>query len=174
MPEFTNPYDAVIADLEAKRAEIDNALQLMKRLRDGVGTGLAPITAVAVGLPVGRSGDHDLSLIPTDAFFNMTIGDAAVKFLEEFSMHRPQNTKTIIEALAAGGLKGKAYPTVYGILNRRAERQKDVVNVHGDWGLAEWYGPAKTQKRIKIGVPASSLKEPRNDSDPQEEAEPTT
>jgi hypothetical protein len=28
---------------------------------------------------------------------------------------------------------------MYGILSRRAKKQRDVVNVKGDWGLAAWY-----------------------------------
>jgi len=51
---------------------------------------------------------------------------------------------------------------VYGILNRRKEREGDVVNVHGDWGLAEWYGAgpaAKKQRRKKSGLPVNDLVE---------------
>ena len=166
MPEFTNPYDAVIADLEAKRAEIDSALQLMKRLREGVGS----TTISATALPSTNGNSPDLSVIPSDAFFNMTIGDAAVKFLSTWASRKPQGTRTIVDALDQGGLKGKKYQTVYGVLNGRRGRQGDVVNIHGDWGLAEWYGSAK--KKIKISVPTSSLSGPAVGSEWPEEPEP--
>jgi len=144
MPELTNPYDAVIADLEAKRAEIDSALQLMKRLRDfaGAATMLASPPSNRPSAPIA-----DLTDIPSDAFFNMTIADAAVKFLAAWASRKPQNTHTIIEALAHGGLKNKAYPSVYGNLHRRAAKVGDVVNVHGDWALAEWYETARAKKQ---------------------------
>jgi hypothetical protein len=80
----------------------------------------------------------DMEKIPSDAFFNLSIGDAAVKFLKMVN-RKPQGTKVIKEAFERGGLKGKSYATVYSVLNRRQTQEKDVVNVHGDWGLASWY-----------------------------------
>src|SRR5689334_11990381 len=110
MTDFTNPYDAVIADLEAKRAEIDSAIQVMKRLRDTMGS--AP-RVEAQTIQVAYAGVSD---IPRDAFFGMTIVDAALKFLRMVG-RTPQPTKTIIEAFDQGGLKNKNYGTVYGVLN---------------------------------------------------------
>jgi hypothetical protein len=146
MPEaklIKTPFDAAIAELEAQIAERNSALQVLKRLRDSAGgsNGTSSVKAsslrgavIAVGTP-----PWDDSEIRSDAFFKMTIADAAIKFLRKWAGHTPQSTKAIIAALDRGGIKGKGYQTVYKILTRRAKEKKDVVNVHGDWGLPEWY-----------------------------------
>ena len=135
-------WDAVIAELETQIAELNTALKTIKRIRDlGVGFGTAvadkatPLPASSRTEPQGHFDDE----IRGDAFFNMTIADATVKFLRKWSNRAPQPTKTIIDALAKGGIKGKGYQTVYKALVRRRRQKADVVNVHGDWGLAEWY-----------------------------------
>lgn len=150
MTDFTNPYDAVIADLEAKRAEIDSAIQVMKRLRDTMGS--AP-RVEAQTIQVAYAGVSD---IPRDAFFGMTIVDAALKFLRMVG-RTPQPTKTIIEAFDQGGLKNKNYGTVYGVLNRRAREEGDIVNVHGDWGLAEWYNVTPKGKKTRPTVKKTEI-----------------
>ena len=175
MPDINNPYDAVIADLEAKRSEIDAAIALMKRLKDTVGA--APSTSVPFSVSGAyMGGTTDLSTIPSDAFFGLTIADAAIKFLAQWGGRKPQNTNTIIDALEHGGLKRAAYTTVYGILNRRAKRQGDVVNVKGDWGLAEWYGPPKTKAvppRVRLLPPEDrrTVREPLAPPPPEPEDE---
>jgi hypothetical protein len=158
MPEFKNPYDAVIADLEAKRAEIDSMLESVKRFRDGFMLGFAAGSSVITA---------DLTGIPSDAFFGMTIADAAMKFLAGWAGKKPQSTNAIIDALERGGQKRKAYPTVHSILNRRSKKQGDVVNVNGDWGLAEWYGGAKPMKPRPIPARRTPGAEPQsNDKQP--------
>ncbi len=42
-------------------------------------------------------------------------------------------------AMEAGGLPPSKYNTVYAILSRRENKVGDIVNMKGDWGLAEWY-----------------------------------
>jgi len=156
MPEFTNPYDAVIADLEAKRAQIDQYIEIMKQMREISALPTVSVATLGIGpnvsvTSVSGSGQIDMDSIPSDAFFGMTIVDAAIKFLG--MVRKPQPTKTIIEAFERGALKGKKYPTVYGVLNRRKDQAGDIVNVNGDWALAEWYGSTKR----KISVPKASL-----------------
>src|SRR5258708_15767667 len=141
MPEFPNPYDVVIADLEAKRAQIDTAIETMKALKVRMSPALSGGTVSYMAPANGSQHPQpfDMDKIPSDAFFNLTIGEASIKFLKMVN-RKPQGTKTIMEAFERGGLKGKNYPTVYGVLSRRQKQEKDVVNVHGDWGLASWYG----------------------------------
>ena len=90
MPDITNPYDAVIADLEAKRAEIDAAVRLMKKLRDRIGMSVADDAGSGwkdeIQLALGAEND-----IPSDAFFGMTIADAAVKYLGKWTNRKPQS-----------------------------------------------------------------------------------
>ena len=136
-------WDAVIADMEAQIAEWNAALKTLKKIRNlgvhvGASTGVWEATASSVFEPKADvPSDSD---IRSDAFFNMTIAEAAIKFLRKWANRTPQSTKAIIAALARGGIKGKNYQTVYKVLTRRAKEKNDVINVHGDWGLPEWYG----------------------------------
>jgi hypothetical protein len=136
-------YDVVIADVEAQIAELTTALKAIKRIRDlGVGVGVAVHVPAShpkyepEGSSPSRADDSD---IRSDAFFKLTIADATIKFLRKWADHTPQSTKSVIAALDRGGIKGKNYQTVYKVLTRRAKEKRDVVNVHGDWGLPEWY-----------------------------------
>src|SRR5439155_23434168 len=106
---------------------------------------VSPSSAV----PSNRSSQQpfDMSKISSDAFFDLSIGDAAVKFLKMVN-RKPQNTNVIVEAFERGGLKGKTYASVYGVLNRRQKTEKDVVNVHGDWGLKSWYAKKGTNADV--------------------------
>jgi hypothetical protein len=146
MAELTNPYDLVIADLEVKRSQIERAIEMMKGLKETI-AGITPVVAGSIPYsspPVnGSHQPFDMEKIASDAFFDLSIGDAAVKFLKMVN-RKPQATKTIIEAFERGGLKGKSYASVYGVLNRRQSQEKDVVNVHGDWGLKSWYAKKGT------------------------------
>lgn len=171
MAEFNNPYDAVIADLEAKRAELDRHIEYITRLRDAFAGGSAATADLSFQLSPVAQGK-----IPSDAFFGMTIADAAVKYLQIWANRKPQSTNAIIEALEAGGMEKKAYTTVYGILNRRANKEQDVVNVKGDWGLADWYGGSKARKPQKKGVPLNVFEHAEEAEEPagQESEEKVT
>jgi len=138
-------WDAVIADVEAQIAELTAALKTLKKIRN-LGGGLGTFTGVFEAPPSSffepnsnKTVSEASNDIRSDAFFKMTIADAAIKYLRKWADRTPRSTKAIIDALAKGGIKGKEYQTVYKILARRAKEKKDVVNVHGDWGLPEWY-----------------------------------
>jgi hypothetical protein len=168
MPEITNPYDAVIADLEARRAEVDSAINLMKRLKESVSTW------GGIQVPIGSGTLTETQVaesenIPSDAFFGLTIADAAVRFLDKWANRKPQATNVIVEALERGGQKRSKYTTVYGILSRRAKKEGDVVNVKGDWALAEWYGGGtkSPKRRNSLSFPKSALT-PTADKTPAE------
>lgn len=147
MPEVRtvkSPYDAAIADVEAQIAELNTTLKVMKRLRDSAGSNGAnrpkaetPLRPIMADKPGTTIWDEDE--IRSDAFFKLTIGDAAVKYLRKWANRTPQATKAVIHALDRGGIRGKTYQTIYKTLTRRAKEKGDVVNVHGDWGLKEWY-----------------------------------
>ena len=165
MTETKNPWIDALADLEARRDKLDQVIELAKTLRDTWGTDTVPTTASLIsasGAAGPVSASPRLDGIPTDAFFNLTLVDAALKFLSTWANRRPQSTKTIIEAFERGGLAGKAYATVYGVLNRRQNKMGDIVNVNGDWGLAEWYG-AKPKRRLVSLDPATFEKEPEEE-----------
>ena len=108
-------------------------------------------------MPVSGSTANVPAKIEKDTFFNMSIADAAAKFLM-MSNRKPQPTNAIIEAMEKGGLKRSAYQTVYSILSRRQNQRGDVVNVNGDWALQEWYGTVKPKPKKKAAeeVPAGA------------------
>jgi len=147
-------WDAVIADVESQIAELNTALKTLKKIRSlgaglGVATGVWETTASSLPEPKPNDIASNEDDIRSDTFFKLTIGDATVKYLRKWADRRPQSVNTIINALAKGGMKGKGYQTVYKTLVRRAKEKGDVVNVHGDWGLQEWYLQASSEEPPK-------------------------
>src|SRR3990172_4668958 len=88
-------YDAVLADLEAKRAGLDEAIAgIRKYLR---------LKGQVTSAPQADQGRIiDPNAIPSDAFFGMTIPDAIRKYLG--IVKKPRTSKDIAEALVRGGI----------------------------------------------------------------------
>jgi hypothetical protein len=93
---------------------------------------------------MARSGQAPLSGGPgsgggirPDSFLKMSIPDATKKLLE--MTRAKQSTQDILDALVKGGLPPSKYNTVYSILMRREKNVGDIINMKGDWALAEWY-----------------------------------
>jgi hypothetical protein len=116
-------YAAVLADLEARKAKIESMIEGIKSIlaQDG-----SPSPDGGGSTSVGPS-----------AFLGMSIPDAAKAHL--YKVKQKKSTQEIIDALTAGGLPPSKYTTVYNILTRRQRQVGDIVNMKGDWGLAEWY-----------------------------------
>ena len=91
-------YSAVLADLEAKRAQLDSAIDAMKVLMEQTGT------LAATAPPVPRIAS--LADIPPRAFVGLTTS-AAVRMLLEM-MQRRLSVKEILQGLQAGGQIGRA------------------------------------------------------------------
>lgn len=128
MPEPTINYAAVLADLEAKRAELDSAIAAIKAIIRQTGV----MAATAPAVPRITS----LSQVPPRAFVGLSTSAAARKLLE--MMRRRLTMKEIMQGLQAGGLKPNKYRNVYAILRQREAYKADVINVNAKWGLAEW------------------------------------
>ncbi len=132
-----DPYEAVLADLRAKREQIDQAIAVIESVRSG---GPAPKganqAAAAAGAPLAPQSVDD-----PGAFFAMTITDAAAKLLA--SRRKTMGNADIAAALKAGGLHlNSADPvnTIGSVLTRRFNQVGDIVKVgRGIWGLKEWY-----------------------------------
>lgn len=137
-------YEAVLADLEAKRAAIDNAITVIKQ-----------VIGMAVDLPAGVPAGEPLNKrtfkpdeIPSDAFFNMSVGDATRKYLS--MVRQTRSTKDIVETLERGGLTHTSknfYGTVHTALLRREKEPGDLIRVKRKWGLSEWYPGARKSKK---------------------------
>jgi hypothetical protein len=121
-------YAAVLADLEAKRAELDAAIAAIKAIIRQTGA------MAATAAPVPRIAA--LSQVPPKAFAGLSTSAAARRLLE--MMQRRLTMKEIMQGLQAGGLKPNKYRNVYAILRQREAYKADVINVNAKWGLAEW------------------------------------
>lgn len=116
-------YARILEDLQNQRAAIDEAIDAISRL-------LSTTTGVEVG-------GHRA---PTGAFANMTVIEAARKYLT--MIQRPAPTKEIVQALEKGGLQHNAkdfYASVYAILRQQAQKgDKAGIRRNAlDWELTE-------------------------------------
>jgi hypothetical protein len=134
-------YDAVLADLEARKAQLEAAIAAIKMIAAQGGTA-GPHSS---GPNVGPS-----------AYLGISIADAAKMHLA--GVKQKKSTQEIIDALTAGGLPPSKYTTVYNILTRRQKQVGDIVNLKGDWALAEWY-------------PNHRFKAPKEEVEKEEESE---
>lgn len=96
--------------------------------------------------------------IPPDAFFRMSIADAARKYLA--MVKKKQTIQQIADALEAGGLthtSRRFYGTVLTTLRRQEKQVGDIVKVgRGIWGLAEWYPNRKRKAATEPKSPESA------------------
>ena len=136
MSQEANHIDAAIADLEAWRDRINASIETLKHLR---AQGSAPPSTP----PPGNARHAQGSEITHDAFFQMTIPDAAKKYLALVKQTKPN--PDVAEALIKGGLKtaAKNFPETLRSILSRDDR---FVRVNSEWGLAEWY-PAMRRER---------------------------
>ncbi len=138
--ETTNPFAAAIAALEARRVQVNAEIDAdIAKLQD-IGERMSGVALTSVAPLIAPA------KIEKDTFYNMTLPDAARKFLQ-MSNRKPQTTNAIIDALEKGGLKRTTYASMYGSLSRRVNQVGDIVNVNGDWGLPEWYGAKAKPKK---------------------------
>lgn len=130
-------YEAVLADLLAKRSALDAAIEGIRRI-----SGLAIAEQVSVDSAEPTTGSKKTSTLQSDSFFNMSIGDAVHQYLE--GVKRPQTLKAIGEALERGGLVHQSTnfsATIHTALSRRT---KDFIKPkRGQWGLRKWYSGKK-------------------------------
>ena len=122
-------YEAVLADLEARKSQIEGAIAGIKLILGQAGT-------IPSG-PLGGGGGYSGGVPAHDAFIGMSIPEAAKKHLA--AVRKKLSTQELMTAMEAGGLPSSKYSTVYAILRRRENQVGDIINMTGDWGLAEWY-----------------------------------
>lgn len=125
-----DPYEAVLADLHAQRAKIDQAIAVLTSLRGG-----GPLP------PVGAAQPENGIVETAGMFLGMSITDATKKLL---AMRKTTlGNVEIARALQAGGLAMTSKDpvnTIGSVLTRRFNEVGDVVKVgRGIWGLKEWY-----------------------------------
>jgi hypothetical protein len=130
MSQENSPYDAVIADLEAKRDQMSAMIENLKQMR---GLVHSVVTAGVSVIPVAGVS----TTLSHDAFFGMTIPDAARKYLSivKKTVPHPQ----LCDALLDGGFKTSA-ANFREVVRSTLGRNPEFVKVNSQWGLGEWYG----------------------------------
>jgi hypothetical protein len=121
-------YEAVLADLENRKSQLEAAIAGIRLIMGQPGTNPSG--------PAGGGG-YSGSTPAHDAFIGMSIPEAAKKHLT--TVRKKLSTQELMTAMEAGGLPPSKYNTVYAILRRRENQVGDIINMKGDWGLAEWY-----------------------------------
>ncbi|SRR6266436_2846897 len=144
-------YSAVLADLEARKAQVESAIAAVKNI-------LASAGVMGTG---GSGGVITLDNIPTGAFLRLSIADATKKFLD--MVKSKQSVPQIMQALERGGLPPAKYNTVYAVLRRRESQFGDIRRMGDEWGLTEWY-PNNPNLRARNGEKASKKKSKKKGS----------
>ncbi len=125
-------YEAVLADLRAKREKLDAAI-----------TGIETMLGIrGLGANEAQNGNKPATeQLGPGAFLGMTIVDATMKYLR--ITRQNQKTEDILRALRDGGValqSSNPINTVGSVLARNAETKGDIVRVErGLWGLGEWH-----------------------------------
>jgi hypothetical protein len=159
-----DPYDTVLADLRAKRDQIDQAIAAIEAIRGGLGS--------PSGQQANSSGPN-IAIDAPGAFLGMSIPEAAKKLLA--SRRQPLRNPEIVAGFRAGGfILGSKDPvnTVGAVLTRRSTDVGDIVKVgRGTWGLKEWFpgrnfskkGPAKAESSEKPEAETAPQAEPQKE-----------
>lgn len=143
-------YRAVLADLEARRAQLDQAI-------------------AAIRLFLGEQGDGGSALfteVKSDTFFGLSVTDAAKKYLT--IVKDPKSTQEIADALKAGGFKSTAknfYSNVFTALSRDDTFCKIK---RGQWALSEWSPGLSRSKTTKENGKPMGREDGSKDTEGQE------
>jgi hypothetical protein len=161
-----DPYDAVLADLRAKRDKLNEAISVIESVR-GLSSSGTVASAFATQQPEQR--DH----LAVGDLLGMTIADAAIKIL---GMRRKTlGNADFMEEFKRGGLVlSSADPmnVINSVLNRRFHQVGDVVRVsRGMWGLQQWYPNRNFKKKATVG--SEPIPE-RDSTSPEPLSEPIT
>lgn len=146
--EQPSAYDVVIADLEAERERLTVTIDALKRIK-----GLGIPFAATASLVTRQPNVAMKTSIPHDAFYGMTIPDAARKYLSWGGNRQTKSNPDLCEALLEGGFQTNA--ANFGESVRATlTRHPDFAKINGQWGLKEWYpvgrggGGGRKAKRV--------------------------
>ena len=173
-------YSAVLADLEAKRAILDNAIA---SLRAAI-MGQSPETVLAgEGGPLVRQAQEATQQNVTAGMFHgLSVSEAAQKYLD--LKKTKQRMKDIVAGIQQGGIESTAdnfYSNVFTTLARR----KEFIRIGKYWALAQWYptrpggaaekkpAPRKSKaQRKKATTKKAASDSPKAQTEPEKKTEP--
>ena len=148
-------YEAVLADLETRKEQIEAAIAAVRLILGQPGTS-----------PTGGGGGYSGGAPAHDAFIGMSIPEAAKKHLT--TVRKKLSTQDLMTAMESGGLPPSKYGTVYAILRRREKQVGDIINMKGDWALQEWY--PNYRKKSSTNEAESEDEETRSESPKSDKA----
>ncbi len=146
-------YTAILADLEAKKAALE---QTIASFRQAMAAGaLGQMSSDGTVIPSLNGPSFTGGEVPAGAFLGKSITESTRLYLE--IVKKKQTTREIADALRKGGMESTSNDFV-GIVNaglNRAHKSPNsgIVKVGTQWGLAGWY-----PKGITSGAGQSSKK----------------
>jgi hypothetical protein len=173
----TLDYVAFLADLEAKRAALDQAIASLRAVMAGGALANVGATVPLSDLSAGIHGGD----VPVGAFLGKSIPEAAKLCLQ--IIKKKLTSREIAEALKKGGIEtiSKNFSLiVHSILMRSARSgASGIVKLdRSHWGLAEWYPssmrtsvPLNQTKSKKRQNPKPKAPKSKADTPKQSEAE---
>jgi hypothetical protein len=163
-----NAYDVVIASLEGERQRLTDMIHALRRIRSlGI-----PFEATSNFLTGQPAAVMPKTPIPHDAFFGMTIPDAARKYLSWGGNRQTKSNGDLCDALREGGFQTTA--ANFGESVRATlSRHPDFVKIKGQWGLREWYGDraARRPRRASAEQAEQAAPAPGEGDQPEDEKE---
>jgi hypothetical protein len=131
-------YGLFLADLEAKRAALDQAITSIRAIMAAGALSGTLGDSAALSPAIPATGGE----VPVGAFLGRSIAEAARLCLQ--IVKRKMTTREIAEALKKGGIETNAKTSflaiVHSILARSARSGTGIVKLDRSfWGLQEWY-----------------------------------
>lgn len=150
-------YAAILADLEAKKAALEQAIASLRfaLALGAVGQIGDPSVVATTAVPFSASGGE----VPVGAFLGKSIPEAAKLCLQ--IVKRKLTSREIAEQLKKGGIESTAKnfnSIVHSILIRASKSGAGIMKLDRSyWGLAEWYPAA-----MRGGGPIPEKQKPKS------------
>ncbi|HUY13066.1 MAG TPA: hypothetical protein VMX16_05445 [Terriglobia bacterium] len=147
MSEKIDTINAAIAEIESKRAVLENALNALKLVQSSGALG-TPVDGIMTSVPLPASGMG--SEVPDGAFHGKSV-PAAIKLYLGI-VRKKQTAREISDGLQKGGVESTSKwfdKIIYSTLDR-LRRSGEILKLGGHWGLPEWY-PASIRAGLSEG-----------------------
>jgi hypothetical protein len=158
-----NAYDVVIASLEGERQRLTDMIHALRRIKN-LGVPFEATRSILTMEPTEPA--RAVARIPHDAFFGMTIPDAARKYLSWGGNRQTKSNAELCDALIAGGFHTSAANFAESVRSTLS-RNNDFVKIRGQWGMRDWYGDRAARRPRR----ANAAEQPQADSTPSSEGE---